>query len=87
MIEIKPLPFTYAIAMVLACLLGAWNMCAAEPLESDARIQRPRVILSEAAKEIHNSGFVFDGHNDLPWQIRNKASSTFAKMDIAKHLK
>lgn len=47
--------------------------------------RRPRVEVSEAAKRIHNDGFVFDGHNDLPWQIRAKASSTFEKLDIAKH--
>jgi membrane dipeptidase len=27
---------------------------------------------------------VFDGHNDLPWQIREKASRSFEKLDIAR---
>ena len=56
-----------------------------QPQAAAARVKRPRVILGEAARETHNNGFVFDGHNDLPWQIRNKASSTFEKMDISKH--
>ncbi|MEO8498029.1 MAG: dipeptidase [Planctomycetota bacterium] len=27
---------------------------------------------------------MFDGHNDLPWALRTKASSSFAKLDIAQ---
>ncbi len=30
---------------------------------------------------------VVDGHNDLPWNIREQASSTFDKMDISKSTK
>ena len=46
---------------------------------------RQPVELTDAAREIHQSSFVFDGHNDLPWQLREKASSSFAKLDIAQH--
>jgi membrane dipeptidase len=42
----------------------------------------PRV--SEEAKAIHQSGMLFDGHNDLPWQIWQIGESSFEKMDIAK---
>jgi hypothetical protein len=28
--------------------------------------------------------FVFDGHNDLPWEMRTKADSSFDKRDIRK---
>jgi len=43
---------------------------------------RPPVVLSEEAKKIHFESFVFDGHNDLPWELRTKADSSFDKRDI-----
>lgn len=48
------------------------------------RSRRGTVTVTEAAKELHSRGFVFDGHNDLPWALRSNASSSFAKMDISK---
>ena len=46
--------------------------------------RRPFVKLTEAASRVHKAGFVFDGHNDLPWALRTNASSSFAKLDISK---
>ena len=43
---------------------------------------RPPVVLTDAARQIHFQSFVFDGHNDLPWELRTKASSSFDKRDI-----
>lgn len=45
---------------------------------------RPRVVLTDAAKKVHAQSYVFDGHNDLPWEMRTKADSSFNKRDIAK---
>lgn len=42
------------------------------------------VHVSERAQRIHQSTFVFDGHNDLPYTLRKRASSSFANLDIAK---
>ncbi len=46
--------------------------------------RRQPVELTEEAARVHKAGFVFDGHNDLPWALRTKASSSFAKMDISQ---
>jgi membrane dipeptidase len=46
--------------------------------------QDPYVDVSPRAARIHNATFVFDGHNDLPYTLKKVASSSFAKMDIAK---
>lgn len=46
--------------------------------------RRGTVQLSAAASELHQRGFVFDGHNDLPWELRTKASSSFEKLDISQ---
>src|SRR6476659_9718147 len=43
---------------------------------------RAPVVLSDEAKKIHFESFVFDGHNDLPWELRTKADSSFDKRDI-----
>ena len=42
------------------------------------------VEVTTRAQRIHQSTFVFDGHNDLPYTLRKNASSSFTKMDIAK---
>ena len=46
--------------------------------------QESYVDVSPRAARIHNSTFVFDGHNDLPYTLKKVASSSFAKMDISK---
>jgi len=46
--------------------------------------QESYLDVSPRAARIHNSTFVFDGHNDLPYTLKKVASSSFAKMDIAK---
>lgn len=40
--------------------------------------------VSEAAKQIHARSFVFDGHNDLPWEIRTNTSRGFDEVDLRK---
>jgi membrane dipeptidase len=42
--------------------------------------------VSERAQKIHDSGLLFDGHNDLPWRLRESGDVTFTKIDIAKRL-
>ena len=44
---------------------------------------KPLVVISDEAQRVHSAGFVFDGHNDLPWEVRQKAGGTFDKADIA----
>lgn len=43
-----------------------------------------KVVLSDEALKIHQAGYVWDGHNDLPWAMRNQAESSFDKLDISK---
>ncbi len=46
--------------------------------------ERLPVVLTDAARRVHETGFIFDGHNDLPWAIRSDFSSSFDKADISK---
>ncbi|HEY0981405.1 membrane dipeptidase, partial [Schlesneria sp.] len=48
--------------------------------------ERPRVVLTEEAKRIHSAGFVFDGHNDLPWAIRTDFASLLDRADLSQHV-
>lgn len=43
------------------------------------------VVMTPKGTELHRSLLVIDGHNDLPWQIRTKADSSFDKMDLRQH--
>src|SRR5215212_408267 len=42
----------------------------------------PTVVLTDEGKKVHFERFVFDGHNDLPWELRTKSDSSFDKRDI-----
>jgi membrane dipeptidase len=43
-----------------------------------------RFAVSDQARAIHQRGYVFDGHNDLPWEIRTKTTRGFDEFDIAR---
>ncbi len=40
--------------------------------------------ISEQAKAIHARGYVWDGHNDLPWALREAGDRNFTKLDIVQ---
>lgn len=60
---------------VLSCVCNAQDAASTE---------RPPVTVSPEALDIHHRSFVFDGHNDLPWEIRMRGSRSFETLDIAK---
>ena len=46
--------------------------------------ERAPVLITDAARKIHAEGFIFDGHNDLPWAIRTDFASSFDQADISR---
>ncbi len=40
------------------------------------------VVISERAQKIHSSGYVWDGHNDLPWAAKKRNDVRFEKIDL-----
>jgi membrane dipeptidase len=50
-----------------------------EPSETRAPVK-----LTEEALRIHRDALVIDGHNDLPWQFREKKDLSFNKIDISR---
>ena len=74
---------------MLAKQMGRWCVLAislcVEGAASAADEPRSRpVVVSAEAAEIHSSGMLFDGHNDLPWEIRDRGNSSFDQLDIAR---
>jgi membrane dipeptidase len=49
-----------------------------------ATTQPGPVVMTAEGWRIHRAGLLIDGHNDLPWQIRTRADSSFDKLDIAR---
>jgi membrane dipeptidase len=45
---------------------------------------RGPVVLTDRARELHRRSLVVDGHNDMPWEIRQQGSSDFSKLDISQ---
>ena len=43
-------------------------------------------LTPESARELHAGSFVFDGHNDLPWQYRTQANLNLDALDITQSL-
>jgi membrane dipeptidase len=61
-------------------LVFASMVCAAEPPKSAAK----PVVLTDDALAIHKLMPVIDGHNDLPWELRDKGGLSFVNIDVAK---
>jgi len=45
---------------------------------------RGEIVVSDRAREIHARATLIDGHNDLPWKIREQGSPGFEKLDISQ---
>lgn len=68
-----------ALSMPALLIMPAGRVVGAE--DAPERI----IVVTPAAREIHFSGMLFDGHNDLPWMIREEGNSSFDRLDIAQH--
>jgi membrane dipeptidase len=75
--------FSFAPVLFL-WIVGMATMSAAEP--GKARSREP-VKLTDQALRIHREAILVDGHNDLPWQLREKADLSFQRIDLRKPVK
>jgi membrane dipeptidase len=66
---------------VVACIFA----CVSFPVAAQERPapKRGPVKLTEAALKLHREAFVFDGHNDLPWQYLGQNDLAMQRIDIA----
>ncbi len=65
-------------------MVGSQHRSAAFAEDVGTRQPRPAssIELTDEVREIHASAIVIDGHNDLPWALRERSS--FDEFDIAK---
>ncbi len=70
---------TASLIMIFAISHFAIDTAAAKP-ESPQSKRQP-IVVTEQAKRIHESSPVFDGHNDLPWALRNH-EGTVASLNL-----
>ena len=69
---------SYLTAMrpfILLCLL---------PALLPAQSKRQPVVLTDEARALHKDCLLVDGHNDLPWQFREKNDLSFLTLDISR---
>src|SRR3954471_3234277 len=86
----KPMLAFLPLAATLACLClispeANEPLSAGEKKDAPKPTPRPRrgpVKLTEEALRIHREAILIDGHNDLPWQFREKADLSFRKIDL-----
>lgn len=57
--------------------LGLTHNVLGKPFDSEP------VDYAAKAREIHKTAILFDGHNDLPWQLREQGQIDFQKVDLA----
>ncbi len=58
-------------------------LCCPADVQADESSERV-VTVSPEASDVHFSGMLFDGHNDLPWMIRDIGNSSLDVLDISR---
>lgn len=71
--------FIPGLCLTLALLLPLRAGAAAEPAAG-----RKPVVLTDEALRIHRAALLIDGHNDLPWVVRDQGNLGFTILDIAR---
>ncbi len=76
-----------ATLQIAASGVLVWSLCSATYVNGQATApdDRSAVVLTDEGRRVHASCIVIDGHNDLPYQMREDAGSSFDQLDIALH--
>jgi membrane dipeptidase len=79
-----------ALPLLLSCCTSATAGAAKSAGDPHGRAVatapdlRGPIVLTDKARRIHRSAIVIDGHNDLPWHLRNQGDHPFVECDIAQ---
>ena len=76
----KVLGIVLSLALLALLLSGVTADDKKEP-PNPAKAREP-VELTEEGMRIHKEALLIDGHNDLPWQFREKKDLSFRKIDL-----
>lgn len=70
--------------LFFATAAGAQPGTEARRTPASETTQPGPIVMTAEGWRVHRAGLLIDGHNDLPWQIRTRADSSFDKLDIAR---
>lgn len=74
--------------IAMRCLMGAALMTLVGPVfaaDPQPKQREATVRVSDEARRLHDACFLFDGHNDLPWQYRDRSRSKCRTKGSAPH--
>src|SRR5437588_7109118 len=72
-----------SVLLFTICMAFVLSAAAADKSVSKARRRAP-VHLTDEALRIHRDAILIDGHNDLPWQFREKEDLSFSHINITR---
>ncbi len=81
--QLPPFPTTLMRLRILTAVAALVLLSAIEPVSAQSDTERDPIAVSQKALKIHRSFPVVDGHNDLPWALR-QAGGGFDQFDISK---
>jgi membrane dipeptidase len=72
------------LTLLLLTVLSFSNRacCGEDSAPTAKKLVRPPIVLSDAALRMHRAAPVIDGHNDLPWELRQKHQSLLSAVDL-----
>ena len=68
-----------AVAVLIAVAMMGLPVLAADPPS-----KRGPIVVSEKALALHRSALLVDGHNDLPWELRDRGTGKFRNLDLTR---
>lgn len=68
-------------------LLAFFFVASTEVIGQQETKPKENVDYAARAREIHKTAILFDGHNDLPWQLREHGQFGLDKIDLSKEQK
>ena len=71
-------------SLAIAAILAVLQAAQAESPDAAKSPPRKPIVVSPEAQRIHDAAILIDGHNDLPWAIREKGSPSFEKLNLAE---
>ena len=69
------------LSLSLVCLSALCVLCGKNSALGE---ERPPVVLTDEARELHASSLLIDGHNDLPWEIRQQGRGRVENIDLSQ---
>ena len=74
--------------MTFLLSLAFMTVAAARPQPNRWKLKQPEkpAGVSDAAWRLHQSALVIDGHNDLPWRLREENDMELKKFDLRANL-